>query len=92
MGGKINMTRVSLDIPIDYHKQQQLKAVAALRGKTLRQLILESLDECISKQTSGLFVKEEKLDKIPEHELWAYDPEHKKIVAHIGTKTKGQYI
>lgn len=45
------MTRVSLDIPTDYHKQ--LKAVAALRGKTLRQIILESINECISMQVSS---------------------------------------
>lgn len=80
MSGKATMTRVSLDIPTDYHKQ--LKTIAALRSKTLRQLILDSLDECISKQASD--------EKIPEHERWIYDPANRKIVEHIekGLKQK----
>lgn len=89
MREKITTTRVSLDIPIDYHKR--LKAVAALRGKTLRQIILESLDECISKQISDLSAKAPAtFGKIPEHELWVQDPAHRKIVEHIekGLKQK----
>ncbi len=73
-------TRISLDIPTDYHKQ--LKAVAALQGKTLRQVILESLEECILGQVNQL--------EIPEHERWVYDPTNKEIVEHIkeGLKQK----
>ena len=80
MSQKANMTRISLDIPADYHKQ--LKAVAALQGKTLRQIILESLEECIL----GQITKSE----IPAHERWVYDPANKKIVEHIeeGLKQK----
>jgi uncharacterized protein (DUF1778 family) len=78
MSEKTTMTRVSLDLPSDYHKQ--LKMAATLRGKTLRQIILESLDEFISKQV---------LDKeIPAHELWVCDPANKKIVEHIETGLK----
>lgn len=88
MSEKTTMTRVSLDLPNDYHKQ--LKAVAALRGKTLRQLILESLDECISKQDAKLPRRKKKSDKIPEHERWVYDAANKQIVEHIekGLKQK----
>lgn len=78
MSEKTTMTRVSLDLPADYHKQ--LKMVATLRGKTLRQIILESLDEFISKQVHH--------KEIPAHELWIYDPANKKIVEHIETGLK----
>ncbi len=81
MSEKTNMTRVSLDIPHDYHKQ--LKAKAALYGKTFRQLILESLDKCICEKSSNKSGRKKKLDEIAEHELWVYDPANKRIVEHI---------
>ncbi len=67
-----NITRVSLDIPSDYHKQ--LKVLATLQGKSLRQLILESVDAFIAKRSEG---------EIPEHERWIHNPANKKIVEHI---------
>ncbi len=82
-------TRISLDIPTDYHKQ--LKALAALRGKTLRQIILESIDEWISTQTPSRRPKSStKKKQIPDHELWVYDPANKNLIEHIekGLKQK----
>jgi predicted DNA-binding protein len=80
MSEKTNTIRVSLDMSNDYHKH--LKAIAALQGKTIRQIILESIEKCLFTQITQ--------EKIAEHERWLYDPANKAIVEHIkeGLKQK----
>ncbi len=43
MNQKKNLSRITLDIPSEDHKR--LKAIAAITGKSMRELMLEALKE-----------------------------------------------
>ena len=70
MDKKSDLSRITVDIPKVYHRK--LKAMAAFQGKSMREIIIESLE--------GHFKAPQ---EIPEHELWIYNPANKEIVEHI---------
>lgn len=64
------MSRISIDVTKEQHRL--LKAKAALAGKSLSQLFLESVG----------------IEKISEEELWLFDPKNKKLVESIKESLK----
>ncbi len=45
MNTKETLSRITIDIPIESHKR--LKVMATLLGKSMREIVVESIEECL---------------------------------------------
>lgn len=61
MNNKNEVSRITLEIPKDYHIK--LKTIAAVSGKSMREIIIKSIEECFS------------LLQIPKSDQWIYEPQ-----------------
>jgi len=50
MNTKTNLSRITIDIPEEDHKQ--FKAFAAVQGKSMRELVVESIQKHLKRQKS----------------------------------------
>jgi len=76
MSTKSELSRITIDIPKEDHKR--LKALAALEGKSMRELIMESIEERISGSVS-FAESDDQLKRAVEEVLKKYAPALKKL-------------
>lgn len=76
MSTKNDLSRITIDIPKEDHKR--LKALAALEGKSMREIIIESIEERIA-GSAPFEESDEHLKRAVEEVLKKYAPALKKL-------------